>query len=92
MVVAANLSALDLLNRDLVGLVERLLDESALPADRLCLEITESALRDEPELALQHLKELAALDHPAVPRAGSVGHGGGGRNGCGTRLAGRKCL
>lgn len=60
-IVSANLSALDLLNRDLVGLVRRLLDESALPADRLCLEITESALMDEPELALRHLKELAAL-------------------------------
>ncbi|WP_310449240.1 EAL domain-containing protein [Sulfuritalea sp.] len=60
-VVSANLSALDLLNRDLVDLVRRLLDESALPADRLCLEITESALMDEPELALQHLDELAAL-------------------------------
>ena len=60
-VVSANLSALDLLNRDLVDLVRRLLDESSLPADRLCLEITESALMDEPELALQHLNELAAL-------------------------------
>ncbi len=60
-VASANLSAFDLLNRDLVGLVRRLLDEYTLPADRLCLEITESALMDEPELALQHLKELAAL-------------------------------
>lgn len=58
---SANLSALDLLNRDLVSLVRRLLDESSLPADRLCLEITESALMNEPELALQHLNELAAL-------------------------------
>ncbi|MDZ4253804.1 MAG: GGDEF domain-containing phosphodiesterase, partial [Sulfuritalea sp.] len=60
-VVSANLSALDLLNRDLVGLVRRLLDDYSLPADRLCLEITESALMDEPELALLHLNELAAL-------------------------------
>jgi len=60
-VASANLSALDLLNQDLVGLVRRLLDEFALPAERLCLEITESALMHEPELALQHLKELAAL-------------------------------
>ncbi len=60
-IASANLSALDLLNRDLVGMVRRLLDESSLPADRLCLEITESALMNEPELALQHLNELAAL-------------------------------
>jgi len=60
-IASANLSALDLLNRNLVGLVRRLLDESSLPADRLCLEITESALMNEPELALQHLNELAAL-------------------------------
>ena len=60
-IASANLSALDLLNRDLVSLVRRLLEEHALPADRLCLEITESALMDEPELALQHLAELAAL-------------------------------
>lgn len=60
-IAAANLSALDLLNHDLVGLVRRLLGESALPADRLCLEITESALMNEPELALRHLNELAAL-------------------------------
>lgn len=60
-IASANLSALDLLNRDLVSLVRRLLDESNLPADRLCLEITESALMNEPELALQHLNELAAL-------------------------------
>jgi EAL domain-containing protein (putative c-di-GMP-specific phosphodiesterase class I) len=60
-IASANLSVFDLLNRGLVGLVRRLLDESALPADRLCLEITESALMDEPELALQHLAELAAL-------------------------------
>jgi diguanylate cyclase (GGDEF)-like protein len=60
-VASANLSALDLLNHDLVGIVRRLLDEAALPADRLCLEITESALIDEPQLALQHLNELAAL-------------------------------
>jgi EAL domain-containing protein (putative c-di-GMP-specific phosphodiesterase class I) len=32
-----------------------------VPADRLCLEITESALMDDPTLALEHLAELAAL-------------------------------
>ncbi|MBI5109824.1 MAG: EAL domain-containing protein [Rhodocyclales bacterium] len=60
-VVAVNLSTRDLLNRDLVAEVSRLLAESGLAPHRLCLEITESALMDDPELALRHLHELAAL-------------------------------
>jgi len=60
-VVAVNLSARDLLNRELVAEVARLLAASRLAPRRLCLEITESALMDDPELALQHLRELAAL-------------------------------
>lgn len=60
-VVAVNLSTRDLLNRELVSEVGRLLAESRLQARRLCLEITESALMDDPELALRHLHELAAL-------------------------------
>ncbi len=60
-VVAVNLSTRDLLNRELVSEVGRLLAESRLPPRRLCLEITESALMDDPELALRHLHELAAL-------------------------------
>ncbi|MBI5789947.1 MAG: EAL domain-containing protein [Rhodocyclales bacterium] len=60
-VVAVNLSARDLLNRDLVSDVARLLAQSRLAPRRLCLEITESALMDDPELALSHLHELAAL-------------------------------
>lgn len=60
-VVAVNLSTRDLLNRDLVAEVGRLVAESGLEPRRLCLEITESALMDDPELALRHLHELAAL-------------------------------
>ncbi|MCF8178726.1 MAG: EAL domain-containing protein [Sulfuritalea sp.] len=59
-VTSVNLSTHDLLNRDLVAQVLKLLEDSGLPASRLCLEITESALMDEPELALKHLDELAA--------------------------------
>lgn len=59
-VASVNLSTRDLLNRDLVPEIQRLLAQSGLPADQLCLEITESALLDEPELALKHLNELSA--------------------------------
>jgi diguanylate cyclase (GGDEF)-like protein len=60
-VASANISTLDLLNLDFVGQVRQLLDVHALPPERLCIEITESALMDDPELALKHLDDLAAL-------------------------------
>ena len=61
LVASANLSALDLLNPALVGHIRNLLKQHGLPAGHLCLEITESALMDEPELALTHLVELSSL-------------------------------
>jgi len=60
-IASANLSTLDLRCQGLVQDVARLLAESGLPPDRLCLEITESALMDQPDLALQHLNDLSAL-------------------------------
>lgn len=60
-VVSANLSARDLLNPDLVGLMRGLLAAHDLPPDALCLEITESALMEDPALALTHLAGLAAI-------------------------------
>jgi len=60
-VAAANLSTLDLLNHDLVMNIQQLLTQSGLPANQLCLEITESALLDEPDVALKNLDELASL-------------------------------
>jgi len=59
--VSANLSTLDLLDPELPRRVKALLEFHGVPADRLCLEITESALMDEPALALAHLNALAAL-------------------------------
>lgn len=56
-----NLSALDLLNPGLVGQMRHLIDLHHLPPDELCLEITESALMDDPEQALANLSELAGL-------------------------------
>jgi diguanylate cyclase (GGDEF)-like protein len=59
--VSANLSALDLLDPVLSTRVRELLQRHGVPAARLCLEITESALMEDPSLALAHLAELAAL-------------------------------
>jgi diguanylate cyclase (GGDEF)-like protein len=59
--VSANLSTLDLLDPHLGRRVRDLLEHYAVPARRLCLEITESALMDDPALAQAHLDELAGL-------------------------------
>ncbi|MBV8471597.1 MAG: EAL domain-containing protein [Burkholderiaceae bacterium] len=61
MVFSINLSALDLLNPGLVGYISGLLRQYGLPPELLCLEITESALIQDPALALQHLDQLSAL-------------------------------
>lgn len=60
-VPSINLSAPDLLDRGLPDLVRRLLQEHRLSPDAVCLEITESALMEDPELAQQHLAALADL-------------------------------
>lgn len=59
--ISANLSARDLLNPTLVPLMSELLALHELSPSALCLEITESALMEDPALALSHLVELAAL-------------------------------
>jgi len=59
--VSANLSTLDLLDPHLGRRVRDMLERHAVPARRLCLEITESALMDDPALAQAHLDELAGL-------------------------------
>ena len=60
-VSSINLSMLDLASPALVRDVRQLLEETSLPAHLLCLEITESALMDDPDEALRYLDELAAL-------------------------------
>jgi diguanylate cyclase (GGDEF)-like protein len=60
-VLSANLSARDLLNPRLVMLMRDLLDKHKLKPDALCLEITESALMEDPALALSNLAQLAAI-------------------------------
>jgi diguanylate cyclase (GGDEF)-like protein len=61
LVPAINLSALDLLNPKLIDHLRRLIGQHSLAASTLCLEITESALMEDPPLALAHLHELASL-------------------------------
>jgi len=59
LVVSANLSARDLLDPGLVAWVRELVTGHALPPAALCLEITESALMEDPALAQAHLQALA---------------------------------
>lgn len=60
-IASANLSTLDLRCQGLVQDVARMLADSGLPPARLCLEITESALMEQPDQALQHLYGLSKL-------------------------------
>lgn len=61
LVLSANLSARDLLDPRLVALVHNLLGQHRLPPDALCLEITESALMEDPALAQAHLAALSGF-------------------------------
>ncbi len=61
MTPAVNLSTLDLVNPELVPNVKRLLKLYSLSPERLGFEITESALMEEPELAVKNLTELSSL-------------------------------
>ena len=60
-VASLNLLTHDLRDHRLIDLLAATLAEHALPPSQLCLEITESALMDDPEAALGHLQELADL-------------------------------
>jgi len=61
LVVAVNLSTLDLDNPLLEGHLQRTLRAFNLPAERLCLEVTESALMSDPEAGRDCLERLRAL-------------------------------
>jgi len=56
--VAVNLSALDLFDAELPTLISGLLSEAKLPADRLLLEITESAIMKDAAYAQKVLRDL----------------------------------
>jgi EAL domain-containing protein (putative c-di-GMP-specific phosphodiesterase class I) len=59
--VSVNISARTLLEEELPGLLRRLLTATGLPARQLTLEITESAIMEDPEKALEVLIGLYAL-------------------------------
>jgi diguanylate cyclase (GGDEF)-like protein len=58
--ISVNLSTRDLLDADLPQKFELLLAEHDVPARAFCLEITESAIMDEPQRALATLDRLSA--------------------------------
>jgi diguanylate cyclase (GGDEF)-like protein len=60
-VISVNLSTRDLLDNDLPHKFDQLLHKHGVPADRFCLEITESAIMDDPQRALATLERLSAL-------------------------------
>ncbi len=61
LVVAVNLSARNLQDPEMPDDIQRLLDQHAVPADLLTLEITESAVMDDPQRAQELLEEIARL-------------------------------
>ncbi|HEX5805715.1 MAG TPA: bifunctional diguanylate cyclase/phosphodiesterase, partial [Macromonas sp.] len=59
--VAINLSTRDLMDQDFAAGVADLLRQHGVPTSGLCLEITESAIMDDPQRAEVTLNKLAAL-------------------------------
>ncbi len=59
--LAVNCSARNLLEDDLPGTIERMLRAAGIAPDHLILEITETAIIEDPGRSLRVLKELAAL-------------------------------
>ncbi|MBW3564304.1 MAG: EAL domain-containing protein [Acidobacteria bacterium] len=59
--VAVNLSALDFFDDNLVGLISHHLEEHGLPPALLTLEITESAIMQDPPRSIRTLERLAEL-------------------------------
>ncbi|KQW38206.1 bifunctional diguanylate cyclase/phosphodiesterase [Rhizobacter sp. Root404] len=55
---AINLSTRDLLDQDLPAKLEKMLARDAMNPRTLCMEITESAIMDDPQRALQTLQRL----------------------------------
>lgn len=61
LVVAVNLSTLDLDNPELVSEIESMLTKANLPPEYICLEVTESALMIDPDAGRICLERLRAL-------------------------------
>ena len=60
-VVAVNISAVQFMSQDIVGLVKSALADAGIPATRLEIEITESVMVGDKGKAARVLKELSAL-------------------------------
>jgi diguanylate cyclase (GGDEF)-like protein len=59
--IAVNISARDLMSRDLPDYIGGLLQKFDVPASSLCLEITESGFMEDPSHALRVLERLSAV-------------------------------
>jgi diguanylate cyclase (GGDEF)-like protein len=59
--LSVNLSTRDLLDQELPAKFDALLVKHRVPAEAFCLEITESAIMDDPQRALATLNRLSAL-------------------------------
>jgi diguanylate cyclase (GGDEF)-like protein/PAS domain S-box-containing protein len=59
--ISVNVSALQFGDRDFLAKVRRILQEEAMPADRLELEITENIIMQDPEATVMTLKALRKL-------------------------------
>jgi diguanylate cyclase (GGDEF)-like protein len=59
--LSVNLSTRDLMDQDLPAKIEALITPRQVPPQSLCLEITESAIMDDPERALSTLEHLHAM-------------------------------
>ncbi|MGM9482753.1 putative bifunctional diguanylate cyclase/phosphodiesterase [Roseateles sp. NT4] len=59
--LSVNLSTRDLMDQDLPAKIEAMLTPLSVPPTALCLEITESAIMDDPERALSTLEHLHAM-------------------------------
>ncbi len=59
--ISVNLSAKQLMHSDIAGQIKEIIEETGINPRRLKLEITESAVMENAEVALQILSELCAL-------------------------------
>ena len=59
--IAVNVSAIQLIRDDVAAIVRQALHDEAVSADRLMIELTESAIIGDPDVALSVLRELKAL-------------------------------
>jgi diguanylate cyclase (GGDEF)-like protein len=59
--IAVNVSATQFRQRDLIDIVRRALDDAGIPANRLELELTESAVMSNPEESAETLAQLSRM-------------------------------